>query len=134
MCQQRSFDHFVGDGEQSQKMRVMTATPAQEGRETRTYECACGHSERINVAFMDGAATASQVSTRDQFVYENDCSLTFATGSYTRLSIVRTTKNRADPLQPSVRDAMLAAVPKRAGTLRLCSFEASPCGLGRLRC
>jgi lysyl-tRNA synthetase class I len=33
----------------SQKMRVMTATPALEGRETRTYECVCGHSERINV-------------------------------------------------------------------------------------
>ena len=33
----------------SQKMRVMMATPAQEGRETRTYECVCGHSERINV-------------------------------------------------------------------------------------
>jgi hypothetical protein len=34
----------------SQKMRVRRATPAQEGRETRTYECVCGHSERINVA------------------------------------------------------------------------------------
>ena len=34
----------------SQKMKVMRATPAQEGRETRTYECVCGHSERINVA------------------------------------------------------------------------------------
>ena len=33
----------------SQKMRMM-ATPAKDGRETRTYECACGHSERINVA------------------------------------------------------------------------------------
>ena len=38
----------------SQKMRIMMATPAQEGRETRTYECVCGHSERINVAFTDG--------------------------------------------------------------------------------
>ena len=27
----------------------MMAAPAQEGRETRTYECVCGHSERINV-------------------------------------------------------------------------------------
>jgi hypothetical protein len=34
----------------SQKMRVMTATPAEGGRETRTYECVCGHRERINVA------------------------------------------------------------------------------------
>jgi hypothetical protein len=30
----------------SQKMRVMTATPAEGGRETRTYECVCGHRER----------------------------------------------------------------------------------------
>jgi len=34
----------------SRKMRIMTATPAQDGRETRTYECTCGHGERINVA------------------------------------------------------------------------------------
>ena len=33
----------------SQKIEVVRATPAQEGRETRTYECVCGHSERINV-------------------------------------------------------------------------------------
>src|SRR5512132_4024431 len=32
-------------------------------------------------------------------------------GAATRLSTIRTTKDRADPLQPSVRDAMLAAVP-----------------------
>src|SRR5258705_12680736 len=53
----------------SQKMRVMTATPAQEARETRTYECVCGHSERINVAIhRRRAATtaASQASTRNQ--------------------------------------------------------------------
>jgi hypothetical protein len=34
----------------SQKMRIIMATPAQDGRETRTYECACGRGERINVA------------------------------------------------------------------------------------
>jgi hypothetical protein len=34
----------------SRKMRIVMATPAQAGRETRTYECACGHSERINLA------------------------------------------------------------------------------------
>jgi hypothetical protein len=34
----------------SQKMRISMAIPARGGRETRTYECACGHSERINVA------------------------------------------------------------------------------------
>jgi hypothetical protein len=32
-------------------------------------------------------------------------------GATTRLSTIRTTKDRADPPQPSVRDAMLAAVP-----------------------
>jgi len=43
----------------SQKMRVMRATPAQEGRETRTYECVCGHSESINVA-INGRKPRSQ--------------------------------------------------------------------------
>jgi lysyl-tRNA synthetase class I len=33
----------------SRKMRIMMATPARAGRETRTYECACGHSERIDL-------------------------------------------------------------------------------------
>jgi hypothetical protein len=38
----------------------MRATPAQEGRETRTYECVCGHSDRINVAIhRPGAAIAA---------------------------------------------------------------------------
>jgi hypothetical protein len=32
-------------------------------------------------------------------------------GATTRLSTIRTAKDRADPPQPSVRDAMLAAVP-----------------------
>jgi len=43
----------------SQKMRIMMATPAQHGRETRTYECSCGHSERINVAIH---STGSRLS------------------------------------------------------------------------
>jgi lysyl-tRNA synthetase class I len=34
----------------SQKMRIMVATPSEDGRETRTYECVCGHNERINIA------------------------------------------------------------------------------------
>jgi lysyl-tRNA synthetase class I len=33
----------------SQKMKIMMAIPAREGRETRTYKCACGHSEEIDV-------------------------------------------------------------------------------------
>ncbi len=35
----------------SQKMRIIMAAPAEDGKETRTYECACGHRERIDVAF-----------------------------------------------------------------------------------
>ena len=39
----------------------------------------------------------------------------------TRLSTIRTTKDRANPLQPLVRDAMLAAVPSlRAFAISLC--------------
>jgi len=39
----------------------------------------------------------------------------------TRLSTIRTTKDRANPLQPPVRDAMLAAVPSlRAFAIALC--------------
>jgi hypothetical protein len=34
----------------SEKMRIMMAIPSEQGRETRTYECACGYSERINLA------------------------------------------------------------------------------------
>ena len=33
----------------AQKMRIIMAAPAQDGKETRTYECAYGHRERINV-------------------------------------------------------------------------------------
>ena len=99
----------------SQKMSVMMATPAQEGRETRTYKCVCGHSERINVAIhRRGAASAaaSQVSMRDQ---RSSMKMIAASRSRPRATIrlatIRTTKDRADPLQPSVRGAMLAAVP-----------------------
>src|SRR5580692_3730901 len=39
----------------------------------------------------------------------------------TRLSTIRTTKDQANPLQPPVRDAMLAAVPSlRAFAISLC--------------
>ena len=33
-----------------QKMRLAKVVPAQEGREVRTYDCACGHSESFDVA------------------------------------------------------------------------------------
>ena len=53
----------------SQKMRIMMATPAQAGRETRTYECVCGHSERISVVLHRRRAApgrTSQVPGRDK--------------------------------------------------------------------
>jgi hypothetical protein len=34
----------------AQKMRIIMAAPAQDGRETRTYECAYGHRESMTVA------------------------------------------------------------------------------------
>jgi hypothetical protein len=33
-----------------QKMRIIMAAPAQDGRETRTYECVYGHRECMSVA------------------------------------------------------------------------------------
>jgi hypothetical protein len=91
-------------------MKVMIAIPAQEGRETRTYECVRGHSERINVGLHRlgaASAAASQVSTRDQ---RSSMKMIAVSRSRPRATI-RLATNRADPLQPSVRDAMLAAVP-----------------------
>jgi RNA polymerase sigma-70 factor, ECF subfamily len=86
----------------SQKMRIRLAAPAGRGRETRTYECACGHSERINLALPPSSRPRAG----------------------TGLSTIRTAKERADPLQPSVREAMLAAVP------RLRAFAISLSGKG----
>jgi hypothetical protein len=53
----------------SQKMRIMMATPVQGGRETRTYECAYGHSERITVAIPE--FRARQQDRRAQFAQKN---------------------------------------------------------------
>ena len=99
----------------SQKMRVMRATPAQKGRETRTYECVCGHGESINVAIHRrevASASDSRVSTRNQ---RSSMTTIAASRSRPRATIrpatIRTTKDRVDPPQPSVRDVMLAAVP-----------------------
>ena len=41
----------------SQKMRLIMATPALDGKATRTYECAYGHRERIIAALsLTGSA------------------------------------------------------------------------------
>jgi prepilin-type processing-associated H-X9-DG protein len=58
------------------------ATPTQEGREIRAYECACGHSRRTNVALADGELPPRQLASfnaRPKIVHDNDCSVTFAT-------------------------------------------------------
>jgi RNA polymerase sigma-70 factor, ECF subfamily len=103
----------------SQKMRITMATPAEEGWETLTYECVCGHGERTRVALRGrgaAATAASQVRKRDQ---RSSMKMNAASPSRpratTRLSKIRTTKDRANPLRPSVRDAMLAAVPNLRG-------------------
>jgi RNA polymerase sigma-70 factor, ECF subfamily len=90
------------------------ATPTQEGREIHAYECACGHAEGLTWPFANGELPRGslQVSTRDQ---RSSMKMIAASPSQpsatTRLSTIRTIKDRADPLQPSVHDAMLAAVP-----------------------
>ena len=86
------------------------SNPSPGGKGNTTYECVRGHSERINVGVHRlgaASAAASQVSTRDQ---RSSMKMIAVSRSRPRATI-RLATNRADPLQPSVRDAMLAAVP-----------------------
>jgi hypothetical protein len=46
----------------AQKMRPIMATPAQNGRETRTYECAYGHRERVTAALPRRAGRAVTIA------------------------------------------------------------------------
>jgi hypothetical protein len=79
----------------SQKMRIIMAIPAQGGRETRTYDCACGP-KGLTWPFIDRVspqrrllklpATVSLIpkcawSTASRYAHENDCSITVATKS-----------------------------------------------------
>ena len=79
----------------AQKMRIIMAIPAQGGRETRTYDCACGP-KGLTWPFIDGVspqrrllklpATVSLIpkcawSTASRYEHENDCSITVATKS-----------------------------------------------------
>ena len=41
----------------ARKMRIMTASPAEKGRKSRVYRCACGHSERIDLALSSTVGT-----------------------------------------------------------------------------
>jgi RNA polymerase sigma-70 factor, ECF subfamily len=88
----------------------------------------CGHSERIDVAIQcrgDAAAAAPQISSNDFGSFPNATGqklqgthVKMVTVSMSRpratttLSAIRTTKGPANPLQPSVHEAMLAAVPR----------------------
>jgi hypothetical protein len=46
----------------AQKMRLIMATPAQNGRETRMYECAYGHREPITAALPRRAGRAVTIA------------------------------------------------------------------------
>ena len=121
----------------AQKMRIIMAAPAQDGKETRTFECVSGHRERMTVALdLTGCRPSGGFSSfqqryrsfpnalgqqpQDMHVKMIAASLSQPRAP-TRLSTIRTTKDRANPLQPPVRDAMLAAVPRlRAFAISLC--------------
>jgi hypothetical protein len=63
-------------------MRIIMATPTQEGREIHAYECACGHAEGLTWPFANGELPPRQLASfnaRPKIVHENDCSVTFAT-------------------------------------------------------
>ena len=78
----------------SQRMRIIVATPALEGRETRTYECACGQSERIDVAIPKFLAR--------QRYRKMIAAARSRPGGTTRLSTVRQRIGMAPPHQPCV--------------------------------
>ena len=50
----------------AQKMRIIMAEPAQDGMETRTYECVYGHREWMTVAIC-GAHVANREISGDGF-------------------------------------------------------------------
>ena len=50
----------------AQKMRIIMAEPAQDGMETRTYECVYGHREWMTVAIC-GAHVANREISSDGF-------------------------------------------------------------------
>ena len=117
--QHRFSDHVVRTdpwklfcAECAEKMRIMTSTPAQEGRETRTYGCFCGHRETIDLVLPPQRIGSSLGFLRDQrpLVKSIPAPLARSERSNT-LSTAPTTKERRNPLLPSERDAMLAAVP-----------------------
>src|SRR6476646_4022933 len=89
----------------SQTMRIMTASPAQEGREIRRYACACGHSERIDLAIGPETPHSGCVPSSQHRRYG------FSHAPDQRPQAIPPTKDRHDRLEASVSDTMLAAVP-----------------------
>jgi hypothetical protein len=52
----------------SQEMAMVKRTEVEPGREMRTYDCGCGHSERIsfNIAVAEGVCRADYTSFQER--------------------------------------------------------------------
>ena len=96
----------------AEKMRIVTSIPSRGGREMRTYVCACGHLETIDVALPPRRPTSVTVSMRHQIP---SVKLTAKPQSgpvpTIALTTMRPAKQQPNPLSPSARDAILALVP-----------------------
>jgi RNA polymerase sigma-70 factor, ECF subfamily len=96
----------------AQKMRIRTSMPVRKGSERRTYGCACGHSETIDTALPPQRAASTTVFLRDQRPSMKMTAAPLARPEPTAtLSTIPSANGRPDASLPSVRDAMLAAVP-----------------------
>ena len=86
--------------------------PVRKGSERRTYGCTCGHSETIDTVLPPRRAASATVFLRDQRPSIKVITAPLARPMPTAtISTIPTAKDRPDPPLPSVRDAMLAAVP-----------------------
>ena len=92
----------------AEKMRIVTSIPTRGGREMRTYVCACGHLETIDVALPPQRPSSVTVSMRHQIP---SVKLTAKPQSGPVPTIALTTrpaKQQPNPLSPSARDAVAA--------------------------
>jgi hypothetical protein len=56
----------------SQKMRLIMAIPALDGRATRTYECTYGHRNGLPQPFLDAESSENQMFERRQCFHTFD--------------------------------------------------------------
>ncbi|NVO16952.1 MAG: sigma-70 family RNA polymerase sigma factor [Rhodoplanes sp.] len=113
------------------------AAPAEDGRENRVFECACGQVDSVNVALhrtnplepaalrasATAVAQAKPVSAKaDRGVRDGAATARSPRArAETARSPVKAEPNRSDRLQASVQDAMLSVVPSlRAFAISLC--------------